>query len=83
MGQYEPEDSRVVTHSAAKDSAGLKPTGAMEDQVRDEAIRRKKMEAAGARDAKIAAAAEDGRDDGPKSGGADFASDTGKPAEKF
>ncbi|GGD59897.1 hypothetical protein GRI62_00490 [Erythrobacter arachoides] len=46
MGEYEPEDSRVVTHSTKPDAAGLTPTGAKEDAVRDEAIRRKKDEAA-------------------------------------
>ena len=41
MGEYEPEDSRVVTHSAKPDAAGLVATGAKEDAAREEALKRK------------------------------------------
>ncbi|APE27217.1 hypothetical protein [Aurantiacibacter gangjinensis] len=37
MGQYEPEDSRVVTHSKKPDAAGLTATGAREDEARRKA----------------------------------------------
>ena len=37
MGQYEPDDSRKVTHSAKPDASGLVATGAREDEARKKA----------------------------------------------
>ena len=37
MGQYEPDDSRKVTHSTKPDASGLVATGAREDEARKKA----------------------------------------------